>query len=285
MEPKSEVTLNDVLAYFASTSGGKLQSDTYSIADDKLYDGGDLIAIKMSGNRFILSNNLKQDISDSLIFCVARVNGTFSRTNISSLYSPATYTAAIEKQDNDTLALARSIFGFEYTDEDTSAVQRAKDFTERAKTFFDDITKKQAEEKRVRELAAMEATERKRYEAWDKGEGTSSNHLVLGAGRSGLRLRTKPGGSNRVYVESSGGQRTTIGVVKRAWNYACGHWYQGKGFGYRGSTESSYSLGNSYNSRTCRVGADYVNIGCQRVSKDEAERFAELQGWNREGTN
>jgi hypothetical protein len=273
--------LSDVIDHFITKEGSYLD-DKCRVDNGKFYYLGNLVAIK-SKSGVLISSGVNQELSDALIYGLAKNGLSLQRVNLGSLTN---YTARISDLEGGKIESFKQIadlYGMEYTEEEVNSFATATAFKERVKEFFERVHQQEAEERRKAEAAAMDAITRKAIEEWDLGKGSARDSRVKGEG-GGLRLRRHDSGSKN-YVYTSQGEKTTLSVVRKAWNFACQHWYLGKELQY-GEATKSVSSGSYYSSgRSATVTKDTIAIGCQKVTKAEAERFAALQGWNKEGTN
>lgn len=274
-----------VVDYFL-VNDGDYTSEEYRIDKGRLYLRGTLIAMKTEGD-ILISQDITPPDSDTIIFSIAKAGRTFRRTHLGDLINPSLRIKELESSEVDKFSAIAKLFELEFTEAELNSFMVANKFRERVNAFFIAKQQEEAETKRAAELAAMDAIQRERTEKWDRGEGQNRTGLVKGADGNGLRLRLKSTTkTKRVYT--SGGEYTTLGVIKRAWNFACEYWYGGKEFPSH-STYASKQLtkGGYYGSsaRYAEVSKDTIKIGCQKIHRKEAERFASLMGWNREGTN
>jgi hypothetical protein len=201
--------------------------------------------------------------------------------SFANLASAKDRLAELDSGDAESFSNIAGLFGFEYTAFELDALQRAKDFRTRVSEYFTKIE----EEEKARVKSAEDAARRERLEgqmiAWDSGTGPARNTNVRGAG-GGQRIRVaanphRSGGRSYPAVETSTGQRTTVAQVQRAWNHCTKYWHGGKPLGggyYAGRTTIA-------GGRSITAKSDGVDFGCQTVTRKEAERFADVMGWNR----
>jgi hypothetical protein len=269
-------SINAVVESFVSGQNDGVY-ETLSISNGTLYSKGVPIA-RRAGKEFILSNSINTEISDPLVTTLALTSSKFSRVdNFNTLSSPSGRLNDLDNGNLDRFRMICSLFNFEYSEEELSLIERAKTFREKVRIFFAETELKEREERRAQQEANKSVIEREAAERWDEGTGPALNSRVQGAG-GGLRIRAKHT-SNRTNVETSRGEKTSLRIVRMAWNYACQFWYTDKLTNHL--HESSY-LSTNYN---ITVRANRISIGCQEVTKEEAERFADLQGWPRDGSN
>lgn len=273
------MTLNPVINAFVHNFSDCID-EKFTYVNKMLYQGGVLIGAN-NKDVMLLSKNINSDLLFDIALAAGKLRIDVKRVDLTSY----TNSTAIEKSlssDKQLFIEASRMYGFEYTQEELELDQKLKDFKKRVSSFFEAKREEQAAARAKLEHANKSLVEKKIYEDWDAGVGICTDPRVKGAGDSTIRLRLKKGATGIEYVESSQGQKTRATLAKRAWEYACKHWYEGKKLSYNG--KSTYNLGRNWNSRSATVFADTLAVGCQKIAKAECERFADLHGWSRTST-
>jgi hypothetical protein len=255
--------------------GSESQNDNFTSIGGALYQGKRIVARRAKDGTVILPTASADNVelNDQLMGQIFAAQRSFRRLDgFDSLTDPSSRSRELKTGNYDDFRAVANLFEFEVNDEDIAAIERAKAFNTRVTEFF---TKLQADERdRIRTAEEKERAERVKQQAitWDSGEGRATNHSVTGAG-GGQRLRLRSG--TRGTIETSHGQTMNVRSAKRAFDHASRFWHGGEIRTYRNSTLRSSSSYNAVASMT------ELSYGCQSVTREEAERFADVMGWER----
>jgi hypothetical protein len=195
--------------------------------------------------------------------------------NFSTLTDPKRRTEELKSGRYDDFRAIANLFGLEVSDEDIAAVERAKEFNKRVTGFFDTI--QSIEKARIK--AAREAEKRALADAaaasWDNGQGEAADYRITGAG-GGQRLRLAPGRAGSRRIQTSAGRELSYAAAKQSFDFASQFWHGGRRITRNNST-SARTRGSYHTTVT----ASNLHYGCQHVTREEAERFADKMGWAR----
>jgi hypothetical protein len=195
------------------------------------------------------------------------------------LTNPADRLAELKTGRYEDFRAVAELFNFNVEEEDFAAIDRAKGLKVRVQEFFSTLQKE--EEDRIRTAEEKARLERIAKEAvtWDTGEGAQINGSVTGSG-GGQRLRVKK--SNPKMVETSTGYSLTVVQAKKSWEFASKYWHGEKVLpSYGASIAITRSNGWRGSRRDAEIRNGNLHFGCQKVTRAEAERFADVMGWAR----
>lgn len=283
---KSELTEHTVASLVGEFLAGRnAKSKAYSSVDRALYSGNKIIARLSPDGSILLPKSSYSDVelNDQMVGQIYHQGKNFRRiTNFDDLSSPIARVNDIDSRNFDDFRAVAKLFNFPFDDIDLKAVERAKEFRERVRTFFKKIQDEEQERIRTEEERSRAARVAKEAISWDTGKGSATNSNVEGSG-GGQRLRRKIKASGDRYdkVETSTGHQLTLNQAKKSWEFATKCWHGGQQL-YGSSRRKTISSGGYYGrSRSAVVTETHLKFGCQTVTRQEAERFADAMGWAR----
>jgi hypothetical protein len=268
--------------------GKNASHEKFHSLENTLFNDRTIIARRCNDGTIILAENgvLPTELNDQLIGQMFAKSQKYNRVDdFCSLTDPMKRVADLKNGNFDQFETIANLFQFPFEARDIAAITRAKEFTARVSDFFSKLQKE--EQDRIRTAEEKERAERVAREAisWDTGVGSTSNPHVEGAG-GGQRLRLKKKTKSDRYemVETSTGHALTLNQAKKTWDFASKFWHGGKLLSSYGASRTISSSSGYYgrsSSRSAEVHHDRVHFGCQRVTRKEAERFADAMGWER----
>jgi hypothetical protein len=298
VQPEPELPTVSTAELVAKFLGGEnARSSDFSTIDNALYEGQTIIARRApDGSVLLPTDSVKSvELNDQLMGQLFAKGTQFRRVaGFSNLTNAEARKAELKSGAYDDFKAIAKLFNFEYSDDDFAALDRAKAFSERTGAFFGAIQAAELEKVQAAERAAREERLKSAIENWDTDLASNPvNSSVHGAG-GGQRLRLRPAGHSRVTrtndrwggrhtstsriatsrIETSVGHTVALTSAKRAFEFASKYWHGGKPIG-------AYVRMQGRGGHAVHVYPDRIQYGCQSVTRREAERFADVAGWDR----
>lgn len=277
-----EVTIPVLIQSFLIGKNDK--SGNYQALNGALFHNKTVIARRCGDGTVLLPSNSVSDteLNDALIGSLYANEVPFRRLiGFDTLLNSSQRVSDLRNGKYDDFRAIAKLFNFPIKDGDIEAIERAKSFTKNVSEFFEKIEKE--EQDRVRTQEEKERIERVKREAisWDTGLGLTRNEKVEGAG-GGIRLRLSTKKIKRPTIETSTGHTLSVRLAQIAWDFASQYWHGEKQLLTTcGVDKVLYNGGWRSSGRSANVTTDHLRVGCQKVTRKEAERFADVMGWKK----